>query len=218
MVLATLPIAMKTALEHLGGPSEPARLKIRLQEPPPFYKRARSLFRVEAFASQAGDEILLHPGNDPLKLAFRIAHEISHWLVSKRHPVRPPLWLDEGLANGIAADAAERCARTLKQTVERPAPPRLGGHLYALEELTALQGYPRKPDRVGAFYWQAEALTTALRNKLGRDDFKVYLALLSTPGAPSWQAPLRERWYFTDWDIEWLARQIRPETRQVPAP
>jgi hypothetical protein len=30
------------------------------------------------------------------------------------------------------------------------------------------------------------------------------------PNPPNWQVPLRERWYFSDWDFHWLAEQIRP--------
>ena len=212
----TLPVAMRTALDILGPPPQPAALTIRIQAPPPFYKRAASLFHAEPLATQRDDEILLHPGRDPLKLAFRLGHELSHWLAYKQLPVRPPLWLDEGLANGVAAAAAEACARPLHQSVERPTPPRLDRHLFSLDELIALGNYPSKPAEVGAFYWQAEALVSALRHKLGAAEFRTYLALLSSPHPPAWDAPLRERWYFTDWDIDWLARQIRPESRQDP--
>ena len=214
LVGLVLPIAMKTALEWIGAPPEPARLDIRLLEPPPFYKRAKALFQAEAFATQTGDAIALHPGNDPLKLAFRLAHELTHWLVHKRHAVRPPLWLDEGLAQMIAAEAAETCARTRKQELERPRPPKLEGHLFTLEELVGLQAYPRSTARSAAFYWQAEALVRALHERLGAAEFTVYLALLSAPDAPGWQVPLRERWYFSDWDMNWLAEQIRPKKRK----
>ena len=71
---------------------------------------------------------------------------------------------------------------------------------------------------MGAFYWQAEALVAALREKLGKAEFQTYLGLLSAPGAPAWDAPLRDRWYFTDWDIDWFERQIRPESRKAPPP
>jgi hypothetical protein len=215
LVRTTLPIAMRMALAELGPPPGPARLIVRLQKPPPFYKRA--LLRVEAHAVQAGDEILLTPGADPLKLAFRLGHEFSHWLVYKQHPARPPLWLDEGLANAIAAAAAEACARTLKLKIERPEPPKLDRHLFTLEQLVARQDYPRQPDEVGAFYWQAEALVAALRRKLAPADFKTYLSLLAVPDPPAWDAPLRERWYFNDGDMAWFARQIDPDTRQRSA-
>ncbi len=218
LVLDVLPIAMNAALETMGPPPQPAPLVIRLQPPPSFAQRAKSLFRVEVLATQQGDEISLRPGGDPLKLAFRLGHELSHWLVHQHHAARPPLWLDEGLANGIAAAAAEACARTRKLTVKRPLPPRLDGHLFPLAELTALDAYPRDPADVGAFYWQSEALVAALREKLGGAEFQTYLGLLSAPGAPAWDAPLRDRWYFTDWDIDWLERQIRPESRKAPPP
>ena len=210
-VLSVLPIAMKTALEHVGPPAEPARLTIRLQAPPSFYQRAKALFRVEAFAVQTGDEIRLRPGDDPLKLAFRLGHELAHWLTYKRHPVRPPLWLDEGLAQLVGAAAADVCARTSKQSLERPRPPNLDQNLFALAELIALSAYPKTEARSAAFYWQAEALVQALHQRLGPAEFAVYLGMLSVPNPPNWQAPLRERWYFSDWDFNWLAGQIRPD-------
>lgn len=209
---AVLPIAMKAALERIGPPPESARLEIRLLDPPPFYKRAKALFHAEAFATQTGDEIALHPGKDPLKLAFRLGHELAHWLAYKRHPARPPLWLDEGLAQMVASEAAETCARTRKQDLERPPPPKLEGHLFPLDELVGLRAYPPSAARSAAFYWQAEALVRALHARLGTAEFAVYLGLLSAPGAPHWQVPLRERWYFSDWDVNWLAEQIRPRS------
>ena len=211
IVSAVLPIAMKAALERIGPPPESARLEIRLLPPPPFYKRAKALFRAEPFATQAGDAIALHPGKDPLKLAFRLGHELAHWLVYKRHPARPPLWLDEGLAQLVAAEAAETCARTRKQNLERPRPPKLADHLFTLNELTGLRTYPPSAARSAAFYWQAEALVRALHGRLGAAEFTAYLALQCAPVAPDWQVPLRERWYFSDWDLNWLAEQIRPQ-------
>ena len=208
-----LPIAMKAALERVGPPQEPARLEIRLLDPPPFYKRAKALFQAEAFATQTGDEIVLHPGNDPLKLAFRLGHELTHWLVYKHNLERPPLWLDEGLAQMVAAEAAETCARTRKQDLERPRPPKLESHLFSLDELVGLQAYPQTSARSAAFYWQSEALVRALYGRLGSAEFTVYLALLSAPNAPGWPVPLRERWYFSDWDMNWLAEQIRPQPK-----
>ena len=208
---AILPIAMKTALERIGPPPEPARLNIRLLDPLPFYKRAKALFQAEAFATQTGDEIALHPGKDPLKLAFRLGHELAHWLVYKRHSARPPLWLDEGLAQMVASEAAEICARTRKQNLERPRPPKLEGHLFDLDELVGLRAYPSSAARSAAFYWQAQALVRALHGRLGTAEFAVYFGLLSAPDAPDWQTPLRERWYFSDWDLNWLAEQIRPK-------
>ena len=211
LVLEILPLAMKAALERFGPLAEPVRLELRLLDPPPFYKRFKALVQIEAFGTQMGDEIALYPGRDPLKLAFRLGHEFSHWLAYKRHGQRPPLWLDEGLAQMVAAAAAEKVARTRKQELARPRPPKLEGNLLSLDELIGLRAYPRSAARSAAFYWQAEALVRALESKLGAAEFSVYCGLMSSPDAPDWQAPLRERWYFTDWDVNWLAGQIRPQ-------
>lgn len=218
-VLSVLPLAMNAAAEHIGAPGDPARLTIRLLPPPPFRQRVWAWFRVEPSAIQQEDEILLQAGSDPLKLAFRIAHELSHWLVSKRHPVRPPLWLDEGLAQVVAAAAAETCARTLKQNLDRPRPPKLDQNLFSLDELTALQAYPTSEARSAAFYWQVENLVRSIRQRLGPAEFGIYLELLCSPPPPAWQDPLRSRWYFSDWDMGWLAEQIRPHSEtNLPDP
>ena len=217
LVLECLPVAVKSALETIGAPSAPARLTIRLQAPPPFYKRWKALFRAEAFAVQKGDEIEVHAGDDPLKLSFRLGHELAHWLTSRKYPARPPLWLDEGLAQFVGAAAADTSARVHKQNLERPVPAKLAENLYRLDELVALREYPGKPARAAAFYWQAEALVRALHKRLGSAEFAAYLELLCSPAPPAWQAPLRERWYFSDWDLNWLAEQILPGTAKVPA-
>lgn len=217
LVLECLPVAMKSALETIGTPPAPARLTIRLQAPPPFYKRLKALFSAEASAVQNGDEIEVHAGDDPLKLSFRLGHELAHWLASRKYPVRLPLWLDEGLAQFVGTAAAETSARVHKQNLERPMPGKLADNLYRLDELVALRGYPGKPARAAAFYWQAEALVRALHKRLGAAEFATYLELLCVPNPPAWQAPLRERWYFSDWDMNWLAEQIRPATTAAPA-
>ncbi len=209
-VLAALPIAMKSALELVGAPEAPAQLALEVLPPPSFYKRLKALFRVDAFAMQTGDEIRLYPGHDPLKLAFRLGHELTHWLVCKRHPARPPLWLDEGLAQQGGSAAAEVRARTLKQDLARPLPEQLAGNLFTLEELTGLRDYPRRAARSAAFYWQAEALANALRRRLGPGEFQAFIGLVSVPQPPDWRVLLRERWYFSDWDMDWLAGQIQP--------
>lgn len=214
--LPAISIAMNVALEYIGAPSEPARLTIRLQPPPTFTQRFTEWFRREAAARQQADEVQVREDADPLKLTFRLAHELSHWLVSRRYSVRPPLWLDEGLAQRIGAEAADTCARTRKQTLDRPRPPALDRNLHSVNELTALQAYPQSEARAAAFYWQAEAMVNALHRKLGAADFTAYLGLLSSPGAPPWQQPLRERWYFSDWDFHWLEQQIRPASGSNP--
>ena len=74
-----------------------------------------------------------------------------------------------------------------------------------------LAAYPQNAARSAAFYWQAEALVQAIRKRLGPAEFALYFGLLSGSQPPDWQAPLRERWYFSDWDFTWLAEQIRPK-------
>ena len=209
-VLSVLPIAMKSALEQVGAPVHTNQLTIRLQAPSSLPQRTLSWFRTDPAAVQRNDEIRLHPDDDPLKLAFRIGHELSHWLVYKQYPARPPLWLDEGLAQIVAADAARACARPLRQDLARPLPAQLDRHLLSIDDLTALQAYPRAEAPSAAFYWQAERLVQAIRDRLGSREFSAYLALLCSSNPPVWQIPLRERWYFTDWDVNWLAEQIRP--------
>ncbi len=200
---------MNTAIEQVGAPSKPAHLTIHLLPNPSFLQQAKSWFFVESLASQYDDDIQLQTQGDELKIVFRLAHELSHWLVFKQHPARPPLWLDEGLAQRVGALAADTCARTQTQTLARPLPAQLDRHLLPLDELIQLQTYPKGEAHSAAFYWQAEALVNAIHSRLGPVEFKVYLGLLASPNVPNWQAPLRERWYFSDWDFNWIAQQIR---------
>jgi hypothetical protein len=215
-MLAAVPLAMKTAIQEIGRANGPAHLTILLQGSPTTFERLKGLFQPDIFAIQEGDEIRLRAPEDPLALSFRLAHETSHWLVARQYPARPPLWLDEGLAQVVGATAAAAAARTQSQQLLRPIPNELETSAYTLEELTALTTYPRRKQQIAAFYWQAEALTRALRKRLGKEAFADYLALLSNPTPPDWQAPLITRWYFNEGDIAWLARQITPGGNDTP--
>ncbi len=217
-VLTVLPMAMNAALDHVGLPAGQVQLVLRLQPPSSFRARLRARFRPEPAASQRGEEIRLYPDEDPLKLTFRLAHELSHWLVQQKHPARPPLWLDEGLAQLAATAAAETSARVHKQTLARPQPPGLAQHFSTLEELTAFSSYPPSAEASAAFYWQAEALVSAIRRKLGPAGFHEYLAMLCRPDAPGWQNPLRDRWYFSEADFQALGRAITPGPEQADNP
>jgi len=209
-------LAMKTAIQEVGVPKAPAHLTLILQGSPTIFERVQGLFQPKVFAIQEGDELHLQVPEDPLALTFRLAHEASHWLVARQYPVRPPLWLDEGLANTVGATAASAAARTHSQQLLRPIPEDLGNTAYTLEELTALKTYPHREQRIAAFYWQAETLTLAIRKRLGKEAFTEYLALLSSLSPPDWQTPLRNRWYFNEGDIAWLARQITPSGSDTP--
>jgi hypothetical protein len=202
-------LAMKVALRTLPPPDAPATLTIRLLSPPPFYKRW--LGADAPHGLQHDDEIALLPEEDGVKLAFRLAHEMSHWLAAKTNPQRPPLWLDEGLAQRIGAQAAAAAGRTEKRGLARTPPDGWETHALSPDELAALDAYGASPEEAGAFYWQAESLVDALFDRLGRDDFLAYLSILSTPPVPGWQVPLREHWWFNDADFDALARAIAPQ-------
>jgi hypothetical protein len=213
---ALLPAAMKTALLTLPPPPEAAHLTIRLQAPPTFYKRLKALFRVQPSAIQQGDEISLQADVDPLKLAFRLGHEFSHWLTYKANAQRPPLWLDEGLANRIGSEAAAATARMQHLSLERTEHEGLADHLFSLAELTAMEVYPASLDASAAFYWQAEALVSTLLQRLGKEAFLDYLDTLSSSHPPDWETPLRETYYFNEGDIRWLTKQILPPSLRQP--
>lgn len=210
MAVAVLPIAMNAGLDLIGPPARPAHMTVRLQAAPTFLARVIHLFRPEPAAFQQDDDLSIGTEKDPLKLGFRLSHEFSHWLVQKQFTAQPPLWLDEGLASLAGMKTADTCARVFKRNLERPVSPRLEKNLFSIDELVALQDYPADGDRVAAFYWQAEALVNALREKLGPREFIYYLELMCSPETRDWTKPLRERWYFSDWDFQFLARQIRP--------
>lgn len=202
-------LGMSAALRILPPPEESATVTVRYLAPPPFYRRWFGASSAHGW--QSGDEIAVRPDTDSVKLAFRLAHEMSHWLAAKTHPQRPPLWLDEGLAQRIGAQAAAAAGRTEKRTLARTPPDGWEPHAYTLSALTALDAPPDSPAAAGAFYWQAECLVDAIAERLGRDDFLIYLSILSTPPVPDWQAPLRERWWFNDADFDALACAIAPK-------
>ena len=208
--LAVLPIAMNSALASIGPPDTPAEVIVQIQAAPSFLDRAFHFFQPIPTATQQDDAITVVGEKDPLKLGFRLAHELSHWLVQKKHVTKPPLWLDEGLANLAGSQTADICARVYKRNLARSPPDRLEQNLFSIEELVALQEYPPAVDRSAAFYWQAEALVAAIREKLGHGEFMNYLRLLCSPDPLDWKKPLREQWYFSDWDFQFLARQVRP--------
>ncbi len=211
LVVTCWPLAAKAVESLVGLPEEPASLTIRLREPPSFGRRLGTFWQEEVFAIQHGDVIEIYAEKDPLKLSFRLAHELCHWVVAQRYPAQLPLWLDEGLAQMAGDAAAQTAARVHKQSLLRPEPLKLSGNLLTLRELTALTTYPAGRHRVAAFYWQAEALTRHLHQRLGAKEFAEYLTLLGTPTPPTWQAPLRERWYFSDDDFAWLDERLHPQ-------
>ncbi len=209
-------LAMNTVLRTLPPPEERATLAIRFLPPPPFYRRWLGSDVPHGY--QSGGEIAIRPEPDNVKLAFRLAHEMTHWLLEATHSQRPPLWLDEGLAQRIGAQAAAAAGRTEKRGLARTPPDGWEQHALTPDELAALGGYGESPAAAAAFYWQAERLVDALCERLGRDDFLAYLSILSTPPVPEWQTPLRERWWFNDADFEALARAIAPASQSIPTP
>ncbi|MBR3583701.1 MAG: hypothetical protein IKO01_09715 [Kiritimatiellae bacterium] len=213
---AAAGIGMAAALRLLPPPDAPATVTVRLLAPPPFYKRWLGGTAAAPHGYQSGGEIAVRPESDRVKLAFRLGHEATHWLVARTHPWRPPLWLDEGLAQLVGARAAAAAGRTEKRGLARTPPDGWEACALSLDALASATAYGDSPAAAGAFYWQAERLVDALFERLGRDDFLEYLSLLSSPGAPAWQEPLRARWWFNDADFDALARTIAPTQPMAP--
>lgn len=206
---ATVGLALNMALQELPEPDESAELNIQLLARPPFYKRMLER-HASAAAYQTEDGIGIYPESDPLKLAFRLGHETSHWLLSKHTKgQRPPLWLDEGLAQLIGRRTAEAKARSLHMTIAPPAPACRPADFFSLEQLAALSDYPASKAGTAAFYWQAEAAVDYLYKRLGRTIFLEYLMELAAPDAPAWDVPLRTRYYWNDGDFNRLTAHIR---------
>lgn len=215
-VTRLLTIAANAAVDHVGPLPEGARLTIHLEPPPSCWQRLKAGFWTPpAHGQQEQNEIRLTTDADPLKLGFRLGHELTHWIIEQKYSRRPPLWLEEGLAQVVGAATAESCGRVFQMNFSRPPPPDLAAHTFSLEELTRLSAYPRSPTRAAAFYWQAEALVRDLREQLGPQIFAEYLGMLSAPESPHWQPPLLEKWYFSGADFDRLRRRIQPPP---PAP
>ena len=203
-----LTLAVPAALEILPPPPDPPTVVLRPLPAPSRWSRLFSLNRPQPNALHSKGLVQISPVGDLDALAFRLAHEFSHELALCAFPARPPLWLDEGLAQYAAARAAAAAARTQGRTSVRVPPEHLDDAAYSLDDLTALADYPSDPDRAAAFYWQAEILVTRLHASLG-PRFPDYLRELCVPNPPSWQLPLRRDYYFNDDDFTALDRKIR---------
>lgn len=206
-----LAIAVPAALEVLPPPPDPATVVLRPLPAPSRWSRLLNRKRPLPNALHSKGLVQISPEGDLDALAFRLAHEFSHELALCAFPSRPPLWLDEGLAQFVAARAAAAAARSNGRTAVRVPPENLASAAYTLDALTALADYPSTPDAAAAFYWQAELLVTRLHAALGPRAFLDYLRALSAPDAPPWQEPLRRDYYFNDDDFAALERHVLPK-------
>lgn len=205
-----LQIAMRSAMEHFPPPTRSATLTIE-QLPATTRGMAKWAFP-HANATMQENHLAVRLTEDPIRLAYRLTHELTHWLVWNDFGNHPPLWLDEGFAAYVAAQSLGPSSRRFKMDPVQLDILANISNSYTLDTLTALQRYPRKPEEVAAFYWQSEQLVRELHRILGKDDFTAFMKAVgqkhpkSKP--PDWRSYLRRKYYFNASDFKRLEQVI----------
>ena len=112
-----------------------------------------------------------------------ICHEVTHALVARFYPgVRPPLWLNEGMAEYIAT-------RTMRTKAVSATPPRTFAKPDAQIDVAQLfarlhYGEATSPDRIGAFYANSQKAVQVLFEKLPLDGFPRFFNLIVAGNEP----------------------------------
>lgn len=165
--------------------------------------------------SRGGEVTVWASRTDAVKNAFRAGHECGHAVAAWRYGEgRLPLWAEEGLAQLAGFRAADEFARVTKRSAAR-IPPDPGDGWPHLADLLARRDYPTDPDAVAVFYWQSAALVRVLSARLGPAHFRDFFDALAGGADPA--ALLRERYWFSDADLESLDRFIQPDPPSLPA-
>jgi hypothetical protein len=112
-----------------------------------------------------------------------ICHEVTHALVTRFYPgVRPPLWLNEGMAEYIAT-------RTMRTKGGTATPPRNlikpDAQIDVEKLFTRVRyGEATSPDRLGAFYANSQKAVQVLFEKLPLDGFPRFFNLIVAGNEP----------------------------------
>lgn len=114
-----------------------------------------------------------------------IAHEMSHLVLNRFFRHRPPLWLDEGLAEwyrvvGYRAFKGQRADP--RRTLGRVRNP------YDLETLFSMRGYPQDREDVSRYYETSRHLVGMLMLEKGMEEFVRFLQLITVEGRPPMEA------------------------------
>jgi hypothetical protein len=125
-----------------------------------------------AFSYVSGPMMFLQEADDTESSAGVLAHELSHLILNRFFSGRPPLWLNEGLAEwyGEFAYAAfkgvKKSQRAQFKSIKDPVP---------LETLLVAPSYPEDPAQVSRFYATSKFAVAHLRLSWPPAVFVAYL-------------------------------------------
>ena len=161
--------------------------------------------RRDSLAMQAGHEVFVLEGGAPAETSVRLAHEIVHYRVWQLWGERLPVWLDEGLAGCVGWDIAESFRLRKGWQLSRDWPAAEEGPAVDLAQLTGFSAYPAPGPEAQLFYRQCEAFVRAIARRIGFAKLPGFVDAQAE--GESWDACLRGRFAFTDFDFRWLAEE-----------
>ncbi|MGA0332500.1 MAG: SHD1 domain-containing protein [Kiritimatiellia bacterium] len=123
-----------------------------------------------------------------------LAHEMSHLVLNRFFRMRPPVWLNEGLAEWYG-NVGHSAFKGKKLDVEKGL-----GKLrdpYPVEELTAMTTYPADPADISRFYNTSQQLVGMLMLRKDPAAFVEFLQAITVQGL-SFERPLAEVYEIQD--------------------
>lgn len=164
--------------------------------------------RRDSLAMQVGTEIFVLDDPAASGLPVRVAHEMVHYRTWQLWHGLLPVWLEEGLAGCVGWDVAEAYRRRKGWQLTRDAAPEAAVGDVTLEAITAVTEYPAAGTAPPAAYRQSESLVRAIARKIGFGKLPEFVGDVAG-GRVSWDASLRERFGFDDYDFEWLLEETK---------
>lgn len=123
-----------------------------------------------------------------------LAHEMSHLVLNRFFVHRPPIWLNEGLAEWYG-NVGHSAFKGKKVDVEKGL-----GRIrepYGVAELTSMRDYPQGDEQVSRFYNTSQQLVGMLMLSKDQPTFVAFLKAITVEGK-SFMAPLSEVYNIPD--------------------
>jgi hypothetical protein len=114
--------------------------------------------RVEGVALHVEREIYVRRQADASPAFGDIPHELVHFRIWQAYGRGTPLWLEEGVASYLGWQVTQAYHQQFNRMPERPERRFAAEQLVDWAAFWTLDRYPADPDRLRAFYWQAETL------------------------------------------------------------
>ncbi|MDF3129163.1 SHD1 domain-containing protein [Kiritimatiellaeota bacterium B1221] len=126
--------------------------------------------------------------------AHILAHEMSHLVLNRFFVHRPPLWLNEGLAEWYG-NVGHSAFKGKKVDVEKGL-----GEIrspYSMAALTSMQGYPQGDEEISRFYNTSQQVVGMLMLSKDQPTFVEFLKAITVEGQ-SFRVPLSEVYNIPD--------------------